>query len=679
MGKLTVYSEGPSVDVRNGASVPNTGTGKQITVYAEDTQLNTVVGKPPVEGKIRYRPQHRQLFQHIRSAYEPARIVGSVNYMQEGPGTAVQVGPTHEYVDKFTGWPWDRDGGDFIDANLARNPATPKPWFSVNLNKATGTTTAASYTVDVTAALDFIQKNDRWNALLLDRPRGTNGAAVVRNIAGKFSSTPPSISVLYDDLSMGTLACIVCAVNNGGSAYPIQTAAAMMTPVFVEFERPARAVKQATMNFRITSHVAGTASNGYAMNGYVIDPPLNHNPVEQGIAAAYTLDQGLAGNPAVYGQHAYVDGSTNDQFIASKTEVKLQNFDAEPSFDPAIWGRGPTDLTKLPHAGCGKWVGPAGDVANWDVIPSTFKEPGFEPLAPGIGAMRIEMLPEPHMTGDGVIAAAPAYGTANGKIFLPLKHWGEQEIYVRYYVRIGLSDDDTEFTAPIAKRYNYIKTDGVTKAWLDMGGKFGISPDHTTSAGGVSGSSGGGNGWMTRETWTELTAADTGPDTGGWFGGEHEFDFQQNNPPGYQYGSDEEREDRHGQIGGLASMMYAGHWYLVEKRLKLNTVRYPDGTIVPGGFLADGEIDFWFDGIKVFHRDGMVFRSLPYNYGGGYGKWPTDPGYIAGRLRPCYDLGMRSLWFDWYHGGTSPNARKRRVYLAQLLYGTKYFGPMRFG
>src|SRR4030095_4167019 len=115
---------------------------------------------PPAVTGLRYRNQQPYLFQTVRSYSAPARVSGgSPLYFEQGSSHFVT--PSYYFVDKVAGWAWDRPGGDYIDANLVRNPAAPREWFSVFANAVSGNTAQANYTVDVTKALQFIETTDR--------------------------------------------------------------------------------------------------------------------------------------------------------------------------------------------------------------------------------------------------------------------------------------------------------------------------------------------------------------------------------------------------------------------------------------------------------------------------------------------------------------------------------------
>jgi hypothetical protein len=386
------------------------------------------------------------------------------------------------------------------------------------------------------------------------------------------------------------------------------------------------------------------------VEGFLLDPPVHTGAAVLGAAqAGGALDAGIDGVAGVLGAHRYVDGTTLGDFA----HPEGINTGAERNFDPAIYGNGPSDTSLLPHMGLGKWIN-AGP--QWSVVPSAHGADGFEPLAPGLGALRIAMPAEPGI-GDGSIVGYSGTLAGNGMIFMPEPLYGRLDhIFVRYYVRLGLPYSTTN-----ERRFNVYHQPGLA-VWTNLSGKFGIAPDHSTTYGGVSGTSGGGYGWQMRLSWSECDAGNGGPDEGGWAPGFHLFDFQQN-PAGYNYGKgDGGITEQLGMQGGLGGMIYAGRWYCIETELKLNTV-----TPSAPGFAPDGVVRAWVDGRLAYERTGMVFRSLPL----------VDEPYKADQLRPCRELGVMALWLNWFHGGKTMNTVDRTLFYTGLVWSTSYIGPMK--
>lgn len=600
-------------------------------------------GPAPVPVRTdRYRTGQGRLFQAIPAEQAPSRLPG-------GPAWDWRrYGPTHEYVELRTGWPWDNPGGDWLDADLVRQG--PTPWFRIQADAASGAAAVASYAVDVTAALRRVQEDGRFCAFLL-----RTGAP--RTIAGTHhaSEAPPAIAVTYADGSQGVLACSLTAAMTRSSSMPVSAAPAIVLPAVLEFDPPARPVQSARLTLTVVAHYAGAAPQ---LDGFLVDPPVSTAPVEAaGIASAHgLLDEGIASDPEVLGAHRYLDGTGLADFVHQDTALNL-NTGAERNFDPAIWGRGPSDTSLYPHRGLGKWVGVS---PGWSLVSSAHAGEGFAPLVPGLGAMRLQMPAAPGVT-EGSVVGYSGTVAANAFLYLPEPDFGLlKRLFVRYYLRLG-----TPYVTPFAERHQVFQDAAQTAlTWTDMGGKTGICPDHTTSYGGVSGTSGGGRGWQMRLSWGDCDAERGGPDENAIALGLHTYDFLTNNAP-FPYGAtDRPRDTQFGQRGGIGGIVYPGFWYCVELEVDLNTV-----TAEAPGYLEDGAVRAWLDGRLVFERTGMVMRSLPL----------LDVPYQSDRLRPCRELGHRGLWFNWFHGGKTVNTLDRTTFVTGLVWARRYIGPMRTG
>ena len=590
----------------------------------------------------RYRDQQTYLLQGVPARELANRIPGGQPMFWD------QFGPTHRFVDLHTGWPWSRPGGDWLDAKGTRHG--PAPWFVVPVGDRHGSEASAFYSADATLLVKAVQTSRRWLALLLTAPTAP------RVIAGTVGSPhpPPSIDVVYADGQRARLRCRLAAGLDPSAQLSSTSAAAVKLPAALEFERPARPVSSATLNFTVTAHWSG--ANPQVL-GFLLDPPT-HPPTHpstqpqtphSGLAgSAGALDDGLQDLPEVIGVHRYTD----QRRLADFVHAERASLSSEREFDPALWGNGPPDRSKWPHVGAGKWLnaGPA-----LSLVRSDHGQDGFQPLAPGLGALRIAMPAE--ASRDGAVVGYDGTLAAHAMILLPEPLFGRLDhIFVRYYVRLGLPG-----TAAPRQRLQVQHVPGQTN-WTSLSGKFGIGPDHSTSLGGVSGSSGGGAGWQMRLGWAECDALTGGPDERGWAPGYHLTDFQANNPPGHRYGLEQGPQfDRWGQQGGAGGMLYAGHWYCVETELKLNTV-------MPGapGYRADGALRAWLDGRLVYEQAGLVFRALPL----------AQAAYRPDRIRPCRELGVRGLWMNFFHGGKTVNTIDRTVFYTGLAWARRYIGPM---
>lgn len=604
--------------------------GKIVADNAEMAALLQANVLPP-----RYRTEQRQLLQAVPAAELPSRLPNGRPFRLD------QFGPTHRWVDSHTGWPWTRPGGDWIDARGQRHGS--QPWLSVPADGAQGSTESADYFADATAVVQRVQSEPRWLALLLSAvgaPRSIAGLRHPRHAA-------PAIDVVYQDGQRERLACRLVAGLDPSSQSPVTSAIELPLPALLEFERPARPVQSAKLRWTVTAHWAGPPST---MVAQLADPPVLREPPRPGLASqAGQLDAQLQAMPSVIGLHRYLDGTRLDDFVApGKTSLHMLR-----NFDPAIYGLGKTDTSRLPHRDLGKWHSEGPPLV---LVPSSYGGEGFQPLAPGLGAMRLHMPADPALKHGAQIDDG---GTLAGHamIFLPEPLYGRLDrLFVRYYLRLGLP-----LKVSPQQRLQLVRGAGETD-WASMSGKFGIGPDHSTSIGGVSGSSGGGAGWQMRLSWYECDAGVGGPDERGIAPGFHLYDFQDANPVGHRYGRDDPSQlERWGQRGGHGGMLYAGYWYCVETEIQLNTVDARTSAWRP-----DGALRAWVDGRLAYERTGMVFRTLPLRQ--------MPPG--ADRLPPCRELGVRSLWLNWFHGGRTPNTVPRTMFFTGLAWGTEYIGPM---
>ncbi len=450
-----------------------------------------------------------------------------------------------------------------------------------------------------------------------------------------------------------------------------------------------------------------------------LDPPRNTNTVETGIAYSATYDADLAvGGPVLWYQ-SIVDGSVNADFIDVADNAGDKHYD-EAYWDPALWDRGPTDTSKYPHTIANKWfnVGPNSGFPNseMDVVPSTYTGAGFVPLMPGVGALRIRKHIDANWPAtNGCVLTQKLTNDSHYNFVayctLPADAWGSDHIFNRYYVFLGNPQNET-----INDRRNF-HNGGDGNVWTNNGGKHGMMAHVGSTFGqGFSGASGGGAGFQLRQSWGAITQNDDGPDTNGISLGLHTVDWNNHCPPGYGMGGldgSQQNYDqwRFGQIGGRGGILYTRRWYCIEFEYKLNTVRDEDGNPIGplgtsgdsvtdptsnrglGGFLPDGYMRMWIDGVKCWERQNIVFRTLPMWYGfqvntGAYAGYAspwhatnatfvTDPGYVPGQMRPTLDLGFKDFLINFYHGGQTPDPLEREWFISQPVIATSYIGPMR--
>ena len=615
-------------------------TSPGLTVVGGYTFTSSAAAPAPAPAFGLDRSSQPYLFQPIHKMSYPSTLGGSA-FNVDG-----RWAPTYTYVDGLTGWQWTNPGGDWIDA--AGTPQGSTPWASFSANLGSTETDVRRYTgINVLTLVNYCFTNAKPLAVIL---RGTGAARAIAGLFRTASSlaTPdsdrPVINVTYADGSTAVLACRIVALDNPSDAVPNVGAASMGLPAFLEFERPARPCTAATLALTLTQHWSGSAT----CQLFLLNPPKNTEPVTglDGLAAsAGGLDEGLASVPGIIGVQRYVDGSVLSDFVATPS---ITNWGEEQFWDPALWG-GASNTSRFPHTANGKWVFHGGSVPT--LVNSSYTGEGFEPLFPGMGALKAVM-PGNAVTGNTYFSAGET--AVNGRLFMPFDQIGLLgRIFVRQYIRFGLPHDRTEA--------NVVEVLDGGPRWATNGGKFGIAPSHVTSYGGNSGSSGGGKGYQLRWAYQECEIDMDGPLENGVIPGDHLYDFQGNNPVGHRYGGESQRQHDWGQKGGLGGVLYAGRWYCVEKEYLLNTVR-SDGT-----YDADGALRTWIDGKLVHERTGMVFRTLPLH----------DPGYNAALLRPFRELGIKDLWWNWYNGGLLPATATTTQFMTGLAWGTSRIGPMR--
>lgn len=602
---------------------------------------------PVVQGA--FRTTRNRLFQGPNQLVRPPTY-GAAGY------TAGAWGPTYRYVDVTCGWPWVKPGGDWIDIN--EQPQGAALMGLVSVNQTTGLNTR-SYEWNVTDLFQKIEELDVPAALRMSRASGSG----TRGIPNLFStvSPPPSVSVTYQDGSTATLQCRMIAGINSGTGSPLFDQLYTNLPCFLEFDRPDRPVASATCRMDFNNH---GSTNNYVAGFGIVRPAMPFNPVDiSGTVAqeAGDYDEGLMARPGVLGIQLYPDGSVFGDYF----DEYSGNYNREDQWSPEFWDEGATpDLTKLPHRLQGKWHGTTDDRIG--LVPSSYEGEGFQPLAPGLGAMRIHMpqsdLPAGSEIGDSATLACDC------RLYLPPEEMGVlDDIYIRQYVRL-----QTPMVPTPSDRWEFLNKGA--SSWADLGGKILVSPFHPyfypTGSGNISqnsGGAGGNKGSQMRNSWKLCDEANGGGSETGFALGFHLYDFLNFQPAGYVYSNDSGDRSQWGQIGGIGGAIYPGFWYCIETRMKYNSVDVENPNDPGKWYTPDGILEAWINGRLVYRRTGMVFRVLP--------RW--DRPRLASSTRPMRALGHVGLWHNWYHGGKVRNSFPMTMFIAGLAWGKRRIGPMK--
>jgi hypothetical protein len=659
MGVGTVAACGCGGGGSSSAAAPSDGvTADKVLspVSAEPVAPSAGVpaGATPVRVDGRYRTDQAQLF----LAPPPGVVKSGGGSYWETPARASiagpkasfgygNMGPTYSYVDVGSGWAWKNKNGDWIDTS--NTPQGISPHWRIIANSATGATASFTYVVDASAGAKASWDGKRWNAYVV---RG-NGAA--RTFTSNQHASPPFQTVTYTDGSTATLKCTAAISMESSSAYAQGGAAEVSVGngrhAVLEFERPTKPVQSATLTMLVTGHISGNGN----LDGFLVDPPLNAEPPILGLAAGYSRDAGIKANADVIFSHLYDDASTQADWIVSAGVNVYSNAQWSPDvFDPAA----AKDTSKLPHVHQGKWIK---NIGTTTLVKSSFSGDGFSPLAPGLGALRVNIPGSKAADGDPV-----GYAGAGGSdlaMYLPDALCGMlDEIYIRYYLRLGSHDPEY-----LANMKMFRSDPNSTAHYAAHGGKFGIGPSHWTQYGGNNNIGGGNIGWTSRNAWLE-SPADIG--SGAMQPGVHSWDML-----GYN--------GLMGSIGGLGAAMYPGFWYCIESRLKLNTVDLSTTpfTADPAKNLNDAEIDIWIDGRKVLAMRNFSYRKLPLDYSSGPGTFNSTSKMgrtpIAnGLLVPIRNLGVTAVTLNDFNGGVLPAGTDRVKFYAGLVVSKKPIGMM---
>lgn len=601
----------------------------------------------PPEG-LRYRAQTGQLFQPIAQPSIPPRLPG------QGARPLDYHGPGAHHVDFQSGWAWKHKGGDWIDADGV--PQGPKPWASLVIKAPQWVETA--FSVDITAMLAEAMRRGIPFAFLL---RGNT----VTEVSTTLGASPARVVVTMADGTSGTLPLLFA--GPAGVPSPAQSKPTGALPFFYEFGKPDQVPASAVLHF--TAVVRNIYSKPDA-DLFLLAPDRTLPAPRPAAIDGGALDSQILSVPSIIGAHRYADADPESAYIFHDSRpIHAKNIGAEQNYSPEFFG-GAVDTSKYPHIGAGKWLNPS---PNTRVVKGADIPHG--PLAPGLGALRVEIPRDPQAV-EGAFAAYAGFGISRLEMPLPPDKMGLcDHIFVRQYFSWSPIDGQPDSLDLSELKSIYKGPNNTVPAWTDIAGKFGIVPTHDTVVGGFSGSSGAGDGWEMRLAWGFPLTGKPGPQMGGLQVGWHLYDFMAGRHPLGASSAGSNKPHGWGKVGGV---LYARRWYCIETELKLNSVDKPgikpDGTphLINGVqqfWTADGELRVWIDGMPAWEDTGMVFRTLPTR------QRPAN--WTGLNMYPIRDLGVRSLLLNTYVGGTSPSTRPHMHYYAGLAYGTEYIGPMK--
>lgn len=574
--------------------------------------------------------------------------------MGQAPRYLDYYGPDSIDIEFQAGWQWKNKGGDWIDADGIQQG--PKSWAALKLAAPEWVDTA--FSVDVTAMLAEAMRRKIAFAFLLQ------GASVI-DVSTRFGKSPATITVTMADGTEQPLELLFA--GSATVASPAQSATMMSLPAFYEFSTPAETPARAVMRFHATvkNQYSKADAGLFLLNPDKSLPAPRSNGVDGG-----ELDAAITAVPSIIGAHRYLDSEPQDTYIFNDARPShARNIGAEQNYSPELFG-GAVDTSKYPYLGAGKWLNPT---------PGTSVVKGADiphgPLAPGLGALRVEIAKDPQAV-EGAFAAYAGFGVSRLEMPLPADKLGRcDHLFIRQYFSWSPIDGQPDSLDLSELKSIYKGPHNTVPAWTDIGGKFGIVPTHDTIAGGFSGSSGAGDGWTMRLSWSFPLTGKPGPQMGGLQAAWHMYDFMAARHPLGLSSAGSNKPHGWGKVGGV---LYARRWYCIETELKLNSVDKPgvkpDGTphIVNGVqqfWTADGELRVWIDGMLAWEDTGMIFRTLPPRQ--------RPAGWNNQYLYPIRELGVRSLLLNTYVGGTAPSTRAHTHYYAGLAYGTQYIGPMK--
>jgi len=588
-----------------------------------------------------YRSTAQNLFVDARST--TATVAGAGTYYEvparasvANPKNAYElgtIGPSYNAVEQSAQWAWTNPGGDWINQSGTAQ-ATSNPHFTFAAAAASGSTTYAS--VNITAGVSAAFTRGKWNAYIVR-------ASAVRGIATHRTATPPRVQVSYTDGSTATLECLACVHLLSGTSYTrigASSEAQINPSVALEFQMPTKAVSSATLSITMTAGSAAT------INGYLANPPVNNAGVTSGVAAAYPADAGLKNHASILFAQRYEDGTTLGDYV-------IQNFSsvdtwALSNWDPELFGTGPANTAKLPTAhqgvpvaGTHKWFYKQNTGNTITLVNSSYTGDNFQPVAPGLGAMRI-LIPKETVGDGGSVGYGGQTGADIWALFPKAVAGLLSETYVRFFVRFA-------FTPKLLADTKMVRSEAAsTASYAIREGKWGLGTHHWTFFGGNN-NVGGDNLGHTNRLGFRVHPSDVG--LMGMQSYVHSWDMLKYDMP-------------FGQMGGLGAGFYPNRWYCIEVRKRLNTW---NSTGAVGTSPSDGLMEIFIDGR-------LAARHTAWKYRDGRLDYTTETPISMGKLVPFRQMGDMGLALNLYNGGVKGADEEMVMFFAQVACGTQYIG-----
>ena len=552
-----------------------------------------------------------------------------------------KIGPSYTSVEHSAQWLWNNAGGDWINRDgIPQGGANPHFAFAAN----SASSGSATYSTPITAGVQAAFARGRWNAYIVTVVGSSRALATQRHP----TLAAPRVQVTYTDGTVAALACTACVQMMPGTSYTqagSNTEAPISASVALEFEMPAKAVSTATLTIAVTQHTSGQAT----INGYLANPPVNSAPVTLGVAANYAGDAGLKNDASILFAQRYEDGTTlGDYVIQNFSSIDVWNLSY---WDPELFGTGAANTAKLPTAhqgvpiaGTHKWFYKQNTGGTISLVSSSYAGDAFQPVAPGLGALRI-VIPKETVGDGGSVGYGGQTGADLWALFPKSVAGNLDETYVRFRVRFAVTPK------LLADTKAFRTESGATATYAVREGKWGVGTHHWTFFGGNN-NVGGENIGHTNRLGFRVHPSDVG--LMGVQSYVHSWDMVKYDMP-------------FGQMGGLGAGFFPNKWYTVEIRKKLNTW---NSTGAVGTSPSDGVMEIWIDGRLAARHTNWKYRDGKLDY---TGATPIS----MGKLVPYRQMGDMGLLLNLYNGGVKGADEETVMFFAQMACGTKYIGPPR--